>query len=59
MIELRISDDGRGFDPDSAELSEAMGFGLLSMQQRAEELRGRLSLTSGNRDLDCGPAAEG
>jgi signal transduction histidine kinase len=24
MVELRISDDGRGFDPDSAELSEAM-----------------------------------
>lgn len=46
LIELRISDDGRGFNSKLVALSEAGGFGLLSMKEHAEELRGQLTLTS-------------
>jgi signal transduction histidine kinase len=42
-VRLTVSDDGRGFDPD---LSYAGHYGLESMRTRAEELGGRLELTS-------------
>jgi signal transduction histidine kinase len=41
-LELRIEDDGRGFDPDAA----TSGFGLLGMRERAELLGGSLEVAS-------------
>jgi signal transduction histidine kinase len=41
-IELRIEDDGRGFDPEAA----TSGFGLLGMRERAELLGGSLEVAS-------------
>ena len=44
-LRLRVSDDGRGFDPRSA-ARRADSFGLTGMQERAELLGGRLQVTS-------------
>ncbi len=44
LVRAEVTDDGRGFDPDS--LATAQGGGLPSMRERAELLRGRLDLTS-------------
>lgn len=50
---LRVSDDGRGFDPSCAKPDAASpgracnGFGLDSMQRQAEALRGNLGVRSG------------
>jgi signal transduction histidine kinase len=41
-IFLKVSDDGKGFDPISAEL----GNGVMSMRRRAEKLVGRLEIES-------------
>ncbi|MBE7556886.1 MAG: GAF domain-containing sensor histidine kinase [Anaerolineales bacterium] len=41
---LSISDDGRGFDLAAARQNPQGSFGLLSMQERAESLGGKLSL---------------
>jgi two-component system NarL family sensor kinase len=43
-LRLRISDEGNGFDPESAEYSE--GLGLLSMQERLHSLGGELFIHS-------------
>ncbi|MCW2876299.1 MAG: Histidine kinase [Sphaerisporangium sp.] len=43
-IEIRIADDGPGFDPSCAPLSHGMGLRL--MRERVEELGGRFSLES-------------
>ncbi|WP_248958742.1 HAMP domain-containing sensor histidine kinase [Sphaerisporangium perillae] len=43
-VDVRIADDGRGFDPSCAPLSHGMGLGL--MRERVEELGGRFSVTS-------------
>lgn len=43
-MRLRISDDGEGFDPDSAEFTQ--GLGLLSMQERLHSLGGELFIHS-------------
>lgn len=43
-IQLRVSDNGRGFDP---QLSRPGHFGLSSMQRRAEILGGQCSIESG------------
>jgi signal transduction histidine kinase len=43
MVEMRIRDDGRGFDPS---LRVRGHFGLLTMRERAEALGGRLELQS-------------
>lgn len=40
---LRVSDDGRGFDPD---LDGRHGFGILSMRERAASVGGDLALSS-------------
>ena len=40
---LVVHDDGRGFDPDA---SESLGYGMTSMRERAENLPGRLNVTS-------------
>ncbi len=44
FAELEVGDDGRGFDPDKADLSG--GAGLVNMQERAQQLEGRLQLLS-------------
>jgi ligand-binding sensor domain-containing protein len=42
---LRVADDGCGFDPEAA--SGASGhYGLVSMRERAEQIRGRLTIAS-------------
>jgi signal transduction histidine kinase len=46
-VELHVRDNGRGFDPlapGSQRVRE--GFGLISMRERAEQLGGRVSVTS-------------
>ena len=43
-LRLRISDEGAGFDPQSAELTH--GLGLLSMQERLHSLGGELFIHS-------------
>lgn len=43
-MRLRVSDQGEGFDPDSAEF--AQGLGLLSMQERLHSLGGELFVHS-------------
>jgi signal transduction histidine kinase/ligand-binding sensor domain-containing protein len=45
-IGLRVSDDGRGFDPSSAEGEASGHYGLVSMRERAAEVGGRLTITS-------------
>jgi signal transduction histidine kinase len=42
---LEVSDDGVGFDPDAAEL-RSKHLGLTSMEERAEQLGGRLEIRS-------------
>ena len=41
-LELRIDDDGQGFDPQA----QAAGMGLANMRQRAQALGGELAVTS-------------
>jgi signal transduction histidine kinase len=43
---LSISDDGVGFIPGSREESQASGFGMKTMRERAETLGGRLQVIS-------------
>jgi signal transduction histidine kinase len=43
---LRVSDDGRGFDPATIVPSESNHWGLKSMEERMLEIGGRLSLVS-------------
>jgi signal transduction histidine kinase len=50
---LSVSDNGRGFDPDSPVEQEQ--FGLLSMRERMELVGGRLAIRSGH---DQGTAIE-
>lgn len=42
-LEVRVEDDGRGFDPGEAE-REAAGLGLLGMRERAGAVGGRVEL---------------
>jgi two-component system NarL family sensor kinase len=51
VVVLRIADDGQGFDTDSmpdtsTDQSGGRGFGLISMQERANLLRGTLRISS-------------
>jgi signal transduction histidine kinase len=39
-IQLRVSDDGRGFDPEA----ETDGFGMLGMRERVDVLKGALRI---------------
>lgn len=43
-VQLRVHDDGRGFDTFSSPAGS--GFGLISMRERAERLGGQLTITS-------------
>jgi len=46
-VELRVRDNGRGFDPQAARDHPAReGFGLISMRERAEQLGGRFTVDS-------------
>jgi signal transduction histidine kinase len=46
-VELRVRDNGRGFDPQALASHHAgQGFGLISMRERAEQLGGRVSVNS-------------
>ena len=41
-VVLRVSDDGRGFDPDHVQvLADIAHFGLIAMRERVEALGGR------------------
>lgn len=46
LVILEVEDDGRGFDPQQAALSENQSLGLLSMRERAEILKGALVIRS-------------
>jgi signal transduction histidine kinase len=46
MLRLSIADDGCGFDPAARPSRRDVGFGLLSMGERAEALGGRLAIRS-------------
>jgi signal transduction histidine kinase len=50
-VELRVADDGHGFDPDGdgLQMSKAGHIGLASMRERAELLRGELDIESSER----------
>ena len=46
-IRLEVRDDGRGFEPEAARVTdEAGGFGLVTMRERIEALAGRLVVDS-------------
>jgi two-component system NarL family sensor kinase len=45
-LELRITDDGRGFDVQNIELSKDRGIGLTNMRERVERNGGTFALTS-------------
>lgn len=44
LVELRVVDDGKGFDPETAAIGG--GLGLTSMRERATEIGGKLLLNS-------------
>ena len=42
LVRLTVTDDGIGFEPDSlASPGDGQGWGLISMGERAEAMRGR------------------
>jgi signal transduction histidine kinase len=43
---LRVSDNGRGIDPDLAEKGKGGHFGVTGMYERASRLHGRLTISS-------------
>ena len=45
-LQLRVRDEGAGFDPGAVQRGTAGGFGLSSMRQRAEQLGARLVVES-------------
>ncbi len=45
-LELRITDDGRGFDVKNVELSKDRGIGLSNMRERVERNGGTFQLIS-------------
>jgi signal transduction histidine kinase len=46
-VTLSIADDGRGFDTTNNRLSGDGHFGLIGMRERAERLKGKLDIESG------------
>ncbi len=49
-VRLSVHDDGRGFDPQPSDRSSSGHFGLVGMRERAEEMGGELTITSGAGD---------
>src|SRR5262249_32101110 len=45
-VELRVRDNGQGFDTHAAAQRERAGFGLHSMRERAQQMGGRVTVTS-------------
>ncbi|HSI15223.1 MAG TPA: sensor histidine kinase [Chthoniobacter sp.] len=45
-LQMRVRDDGCGFDADCASASERGHFGLLGMKERAEKIRGRFLVST-------------
>jgi len=45
-LALRVSDDGRGFDPERLSLAGSGHYGLIGMRERAERIGGHLTLHS-------------
>ena len=45
-LALRVSDDGRGFDPESLNPAGSGHYGLIGMRERAERIGGHLTLNS-------------
>lgn len=45
-VRLRVTDDGRGFDPEIIDRPDLAGLGLRSIRQRVEEQRGTFRLRS-------------
>ena len=45
MLVVEVSDDGLGFEPEAAEV-RSRHLGLTSMEERAQELGGRLEIRS-------------
>ena len=45
-IRLRVEDDGRGFEPDSATQKEAQTWGLKIMRERIESIGGKVQIES-------------
>jgi signal transduction histidine kinase len=55
-VEMEVSDNGRGFDPDSVRPDAPGGFGLVGMRERAAQHGGELSVTSapaGGTTITC------
>jgi len=48
-VVLRVTDDGRGFDPEARAI-RSRRLGLTSMHERAASLGGRLTITSAAGD---------
>ena len=46
-LELRILDDGRGFDPDRTAMSPTIHFGLIGIRERVSRIKGHLTIDSG------------
>jgi signal transduction histidine kinase len=46
LTEMKIEDDGRGFDPENPAPSGHGGFGLTSMRERAAQSKGRMQIRS-------------
>jgi signal transduction histidine kinase/ligand-binding sensor domain-containing protein len=46
QLELRVRDNGRGFDPGAVSAHGGPGFGLTSMRERAAQIGGRVSVNS-------------
>jgi len=46
QVQLRLHDDGQGFDPTTTGQASGGHFGLLDMRERAEKIGGRFSLNS-------------
>lgn len=44
LVQLSVKDDGVGFDSTRCQSSRSLGLGLLSMQERAEQINGRFQL---------------
>jgi len=45
LTEMRIQDDGCGFDPENPTSGDG-GFGLTSMRERAAQAKGRMEIHS-------------
>ena len=45
-VRLRVSDNGRGFDPEDVAAHQGERYGLVGMQERTQQVGGQLSITT-------------